>query len=101
MVKVRSVLVTVVSVELSVQSTTSVPPLVVPIAYSYFSIPLNASSKSLHVAIRVAVELSQSISVSVPSTTLPATGVAVSTVTPSDVMVVDSFSALSVAFTLI
>ena len=73
----------------------------VPIAYSYFWIPLKVSLKPLLVAVRLLVLLVQSISASAPSSTTPEIGASVSTITPSEVVIVDSFSALSVAFTLI
>ena len=90
-----------VSKPAEVQLTKAKLSISVPIAYSYFWIPLNVSLKPLQVAVRLLVLLVQSISVPVPSNTVPAMGPPVSTITPSEVMVVDSFSALSVAFTLI
>ena len=101
MVSVNPVFVTEVVVELSVQDNTFVPPMVSPMAYSYFWIPLKESLNPVQVEVREDVLLVQSRSTAVLSVTFPAVGAAVSTITPSEIIVVETFSALSVALTLI
>ena len=93
-------LVTDVSVVVVVQSTTLVPPLEEPIAYSYLDIPETVSVKAGQTADSVESEPVWAISSPVPSFTIVPTGAVKSMVTPSPLATTDRFPATSVARTL-